>query len=93
MNVSVRVRGPIARLADALAFPHGHVDGNIESTPLHFAAPRPVIKRSSAVIVVDDASRMGFQTRYQIEFRSVGSIQHFGRITVRPFPGGMRDED
>jgi sulfate adenylyltransferase subunit 2 len=43
----------------------------IEFAPLYFAAPRPVVRRGSAFIVVDDPARMRFEPGDQIETKSV----------------------
>ena len=43
----------------------------IELAPLYYAAPRPVVERSGAFIVVDDESRMHFQPGDKIEVRNV----------------------
>ncbi len=44
---------------------------NIELVPLSYAAPRPVVERSGALIVVDDESRMRFQPGDEIRTRNV----------------------
>ena len=43
----------------------------IQLAPLYFAAPRPVIARGGAFVVIDDESRMRFQPGDRIEIRSV----------------------
>lgn len=50
---------------------------NIELVPLYYAAPRPVVRRGRALIVVDDESRMRFQPDGVVEtltvrFRTLG---------------------
>ncbi len=44
---------------------------NIELAPLYFAAPRPVVQRSGALVVVDDESRMRFRPGERVETRTV----------------------
>jgi len=44
---------------------------SIPIVPLYYAAPRPVVERSGAFIVVDDESRMHFQPGDKIEVRNV----------------------
>jgi len=44
---------------------------NIELAPLYYAAPRPVIERRGAFIVVDDESRMRFLPGEQLSIRKV----------------------
>ena len=50
---------------------------NIELAPLYYTAPRPVVERGGALIVVDDESRMRFQpgdsiTTRKVRFRTLG---------------------
>ncbi|HUO21088.1 MAG TPA: sulfate adenylyltransferase subunit CysD [Caulobacteraceae bacterium] len=44
---------------------------NIELAPLYYAAPRPVVQRGDAFIVVDDESRMRFLPGDQLSIRTV----------------------
>jgi sulfate adenylyltransferase subunit 2 len=44
---------------------------NIELAPLYYAAPRPVVERKGALIVVDDESRMRFQPSDRVSIRKV----------------------
>lgn len=44
---------------------------HITLAPLYFAAPRPVIEREGALLVVDDAERMRFRTGDLVRTRSV----------------------
>ncbi len=44
---------------------------NIPLAPLYFAAPRPVVERNGAFIVVDDEARMRFKPGDKIETRTV----------------------
>jgi sulfate adenylyltransferase subunit 2 len=44
---------------------------DIELAPLYFAAPRPVIERNGAFIVVDDESRMRFRPGETIQTKNV----------------------
>jgi sulfate adenylyltransferase subunit 2 len=43
----------------------------IELAPLYYAAPRPVLRRGSAFIVVDEPARMRFQPDDVVETRCV----------------------
>ncbi len=43
----------------------------IELAPLYFAAPRPVVRRAGAFIVVDEESRMRFQPGDEIQTKTV----------------------
>ncbi len=57
----------------------------IELVPLYYAAPRPVIKRGKALVVVDDQSRMRFQpgdelTMRKVRFRTLGCWPVTGAI-------------
>ncbi len=61
------------------------LDRRIELAPLYFAAPRPVVERSGALLVVDDESRMRFRpgevmrTR-RVRFRTLGCWPVTGAI-------------
>lgn len=44
---------------------------NIELAPLYFAAPRPVVMRDGAMLVVDDPTRMRFRRGETVTFRHV----------------------
>jgi sulfate adenylyltransferase subunit 2 len=61
---------------------------NIELAPLYYAAPRPVIARSGALIVVDDESRMRFQPGEQISLRKV----RFRTLGCWPVTGAIESE-
>jgi len=61
---------------------------NIELAPLYYAAPRPVIERSGAFIVVDDESRMRFQPGDQIATRMV----RFRTLGCWPVTGAIESE-
>ena len=43
----------------------------IDLAPLYFAAPRPVVKRAGALIVVDEESRMRFRPGEEIQTKTV----------------------
>ncbi len=58
---------------------------DIELAPLYYAAPRPVVERGSAFIVVDDESRMRFEpgdriSTRQVRFRTLGCWPVTGAI-------------
>ncbi|MFO1247332.1 MAG: sulfate adenylyltransferase subunit CysD [Alphaproteobacteria bacterium] len=58
---------------------------NIELVPLYYAAPRPVIARGNALVVVDDETRMRFQpgdelTMRKVRFRTLGCWPVTGAI-------------
>lgn len=58
---------------------------NIELAPLYYAAPRSVVERSGAFIVVDDESRMRFKpgdevTTRKVRFRTLGCWPVTGAI-------------
>lgn len=57
----------------------------IDLAPLYYAAPRPVVRRGGALVVVDDESRMRFQpgdevTMRQVRFRTLGCWPVTGAI-------------
>ena len=61
------------------------VHRRIELAPLYFAAPRPVVERNRALIVVDDPARMRWQggetaTTRTVRFRSLGCWPVTGAI-------------
>jgi sulfate adenylyltransferase subunit 2 len=60
----------------------------IELAPLYYAAPRPVVERSGAFIVVDDESRMRFQPGDQISTRTV----RFRTLGCWPVTGAIESE-
>lgn len=58
---------------------------DIELAPLYFAAPRPVVERDGALIVVDDADRMRWQPgdkmrARNVRFRTLGCWQVTGAV-------------
>ena len=61
---------PLSNLAetDILAYALLH---RIELAPLYFAAPRPIVQRAGAFIVVGDERRVRFQPGDQIQTRTV----------------------
>ena len=61
---------------------------NIELAPLYYAAPRPVIERGRALIVVDDESRMRFQPGDRISTRKV----RFRTLGCWPVTGAIASE-
>jgi sulfate adenylyltransferase subunit 2 len=61
---------------------------NIEFAPLYYAAPRPVVERSGAFIVVDDESRMRFQPGERISTRLV----RFRTLGCWPVTGAIESE-
>ena len=61
---------------------------NIELAPLYYAAPRPVVQRSGAFIVVDDNSRMQFQPGDRIATRKV----RFRTLGCWPVTGAIESE-
>jgi sulfate adenylyltransferase subunit 2 len=61
---------------------------NIELAPLYYAAPRPVVERSGAFVVVDDESRMRFQPGDQIATRKV----RFRTLGCWPVTGAIESE-
>lgn len=60
----------------------------IQLAPLYFAAPRPVIARGGAFVVIDDESRMRFQPGDRIEMRSV----RFRTLGCWPVTGAIESE-
>ena len=60
----------------------------IELAPLYYAAPRPVVERSGAFIVVDDEYRMQFQPNDKIEVRSV----RFRTLGCWPVTGAIESD-
>jgi sulfate adenylyltransferase subunit 2 len=61
---------------------------NIELAPLYYAAPRPVVERSGAFIIVDDESRMRFQSGDQISARKM----RFRTLGCWPVTGAVESE-
>ena len=61
---------------------------NIKLAPLYYAAPRPVVQRRGAFIVVDDESRMRFQPGDQISIRKV----RFRTLGCWPVTGAIESE-
>jgi sulfate adenylyltransferase subunit 2 len=61
---------------------------NIELAPLYYAAPRPVVERSGAFVVVDDESRMRFRPGDQISTRKV----RFRALGCWPVTGAIESE-
>jgi sulfate adenylyltransferase subunit 2 len=61
---------------------------NIELAPLYYAAPRPVVERSGAFVVVDDESRMRLQPGDQIVTRKV----RFRTLGCWPVTGAIESE-
>lgn len=61
---------------------------NIELAPLYFAAPRPVVERRGAFIVVDDEGRMQFRPGDQITTRMV----RFRTLGCWPVTGAIESE-
>jgi sulfate adenylyltransferase subunit 2 len=60
----------------------------IELAPLYYAAPRPVVERSGAFIVVDDESRMRFQPGERVSTRTV----RFRTLGCWPVTGAVESE-
>lgn len=60
----------------------------IELAPLYFAAPRPVVQRGGAFIVVDDESRMRFQPGDEIRTKTV----RFRTLGCWPVTGAVESE-
>jgi sulfate adenylyltransferase subunit 2 len=61
---------------------------NIELAPLYYAAPRPVVARGGAFIVVDDESRMRFQPGDKVSTRKV----RFRTLGCWPVTGAIDSE-
>lgn len=61
---------------------------NIELAPLYYAAPRPVVARGGAFIVVDDESRMRFQPGDKVSTRMV----RFRTLGCWPVTGAIDSE-
>ena len=61
---------------------------NIALAPLYYAAPRPVVERSGAIVVVDDERRMRFQPGDQITTRKV----RFRTLGCWPVTGAIESE-
>ncbi len=61
---------------------------NIELVPLYYAAPRPVVTRGDALIVVDEPSRMRFQTGDELAMRKV----RFRTLGCWPVTGAIESE-
>jgi sulfate adenylyltransferase subunit 2 len=61
---------------------------NITLAPLYYAAPRPVVERSGAFIVVDDESRMRFQPGDRISTRNV----RFRTLGCWPVTGAIESD-
>lgn len=60
----------------------------IRLAPLYFAAPRPVVSRGTALIVVDDESRMRFQPQDAVEIRRV----RFRTLGCWPVTGAIESD-
>jgi sulfate adenylyltransferase subunit 2 len=60
----------------------------ITLAPLYFAAPRPVIARGGAFVVIDDESRMRFHPGDRIQMRSV----RFRTLGCWPVTGAIESE-
>ena len=60
----------------------------IELAPLYFAAPRPVVRRAGAFIVVDEESRMKFQPGDEIHTKTV----RFRTLGCWPVTGAVESE-
>lgn len=60
----------------------------IELAPLYYAASRPVVERSGALIVVDDESRMRFQPGDKVETRNV----RFRTLGCWPVTGAIESD-
>lgn len=60
----------------------------IELAPLYFAAPRPVLRRAGAFIVIDDESRMRFQPGDEIQTKTV----RFRTLGCWPVTGAVESE-
>ena len=61
---------------------------NIELAPLYFAAPRPVVPRAGAFIVVDEESRMQFKPGDQVQTRTV----RFRTLGCWPVTGAIESD-
>jgi sulfate adenylyltransferase subunit 2 len=61
---------------------------NIELAPLYYAAPRPVVERGGALIVVDDESRMRLREGDQVSVRKV----RFRTLGCWPVTGAIESE-
>lgn len=61
---------------------------NIALAPLYYAAPRPVVRRGGAFIVVDDEARMRFQPGDRIETRNV----RFRTLGCWPVTGAIESD-
>ncbi|WP_426000685.1 hypothetical protein [Caulobacter sp. DWR1-3-2b1] len=60
----------------------------IELAPLYFAAPRPVVQRAGAFIVVDEESRMRFRPGDEIQTKTV----RFRTLGCWPVTGAVEPE-
>ena len=60
----------------------------IELAPLYYAAPRPVVQRAGAFIVVDEESRMRFQPGDEIHTRTV----RFRTLGCWPVTGAVESD-
>ncbi len=60
----------------------------IELAPLYYAAPRPVVQRGGAFIVVDEESRMRFQPGDEIQTRTV----RFRTLGCWPVTGAVESD-
>ncbi len=60
----------------------------IELAPLYFAAPRPVVQRGGAFVVVDEQSRMRFQPGDEIQTRTV----RFRTLGCWPVTGAVESD-
>lgn len=61
---------------------------DIALAPLYYAAPRPVVERKGAFVVVDDESRMRFQPRDQVSIRTV----RFRTLGCWPVTGAIESQ-
>ena len=71
--------------ADVLAYALVH---QIELAPLYFSAPRPVVERNGVLIVVDEESRMRWQTSDDVQVRNV----RFRTLGCWPVTGAIVSE-
>jgi len=61
---------------------------NIELAPLYFAAPRPVVQRAGAFIVIDEERRMRFQPGDEIQTKTV----RFRTLGCWPVTGAVESD-
>lgn len=60
----------------------------IDLVPLYYAAPRPVVERSGAFVVVDDESRMRFRPGERVETKTV----RFRTLGCWPVTGAVESD-